>query len=124
MIYKAIIGDTDITRLIADDSYKVDSTEVYAEWIDGNKKKHKVLERTKVTGSFNVILRAGWTITDNEFIQLINNNVSENLLTITLWVQNLAKMESVRAYYSISTSETLDFRGNRITVYTVSLEEE
>lgn len=119
---KVYIGNKDLTKYVIDDSYSVDSIPIYSEWIDSNKKIHRVETRRQVQGEFKLLLRQGWTMTDTEFLNLMEANTEDFLLTLTVWVENLAKLEAIRAYATVTTDEMLD-KGQRITVYTVTIEE-
>lgn len=48
------IDGTDFTQFITAPSYKVSRQDVYDEWEDGNRKKHKYIVRSQIKGTFTM----------------------------------------------------------------------
>ena len=84
----AKIGNIDITELINESSYKVESSETYESWKDGNYHEHRRYIREQVSGSFDVVLGEVRGTTLEEFRALVDANSVNHLLTILVHVNN------------------------------------
>ena len=82
----AQIGTTDITKWIQESTYSMNAKSVYEEWEDGNLHRHQQSIRNRVQGSFELVFTTNSDLDD--FITLLNSNTENNLLTITVWVDN------------------------------------
>lgn len=120
---RAKIGDIDITPFINEKSYKMDSVPVENKWTDANYAEHVDEVRRRVTGSFDLAF-----ITDeqyNEFITLLNNNKSGNLLTITVYVgSDINNLQTIYAYYKMTYKKRNEaMQGYIVTIVNMSISE-
>lgn len=116
----AIIGDTDLTKYVLNDSYNIQLDRKFEEWTDANYTKHRIYTANKVSGSFGIICGSANGITADEFLELISNNSESNILTITLFVPNTNSMDAIECFYSL---ESTKFDSNGKNVLTLKLEE-
>lgn len=100
----AIVNGTDITKHINSKSYKMNSSKNYQSWLDGNYREHRIYTRSKIQGSFTVILYGQDDILTQDFIDNWNGAVDNDVVTITLYVQNTNKMETIEAYFEFDGS--------------------
>lgn len=120
---RAKIGDIDITPFINEKSYKMDSVPVENKWTDANYAEHVDEVRRRVTGSFDLAF-----ITDeqyNDFITLLNNNKSGNLLTITVYVgSDINNLQTIYAYYKMTYKKRNEaMQGYIVTIVNMSISE-
>lgn len=113
------IGNTDLTKYIEDDSYNVVSEPEYEEWKDGNYNKHRIYVRDRIKGSINVIC-SNKTITKENFLKLLKNNIREHKLMCHVYVTNKNEEKIIECFFSIEPSL---FRKD-VVVYSLTLEEE
>ncbi|MBE5852258.1 MAG: hypothetical protein E7299_04800 [Lachnospiraceae bacterium] len=109
-----MIGSTDLTSKIENNSYVMEAEDSFLEWEDGNKQKHRVYVKSKVKGSFNVICDARLGMSSVEFLELIKENTQNNVLLITCWITNKAEYRTLNAYAKIITkkhTDTMDIFG-------------
>lgn len=120
---RAKIGDIDITPFINEKSYKMDSVPVENKWTDANYAEHVDEVRRRVTGSFDLAF-----VTDeqyNDFITLLNNNKSGNLLTITVYVgSDINNLQTIYAYYKMTYKKRNEaMQGYIVTIVNMSISE-
>lgn len=114
-----LVGSTDLTNKIEDNSYAVEGEDVFIEWEDGNNQKHRVYVRNRVKGAFNVICDSRLGMNSAEFLNLIRENTENNVLLITCWVNNKAEYRTLSAYVKITTKKHTD----TTDIFQVELEE-
>lgn len=119
----AIIGSTDLTASIQNDAYDVEETKEYKEWKDGNNKKHRLFYNPKVSGTIGIICGASTTISTAAFLQLLEDNSDDGVLTITVYVKNTNSMKSIECFYSLSNKMYKQVNGTDINVFELKLEE-
>lgn len=120
-----IIGQTNITGYIVNETYKMDSHAQYESWKDGNYVEHRVIITEKVKGSFDVVCsNLPGSITLADFIDIISNADNNGVITCNVYVTNKGYAEAIDAYYSITNkSHVLKGDGTFVDVVTVELEE-
>lgn len=103
-----MIGSTDLTSKIENNSYVMEAEDSFLEWEDGNKQKHRVYVKSKVKGSFNVICDARLGMNSSEFMELIKKNTINNVLLLTCLVTNKTEYRTLEAYVKITTKKHTD----------------
>ena len=99
---QVVVNNADITNYIVEGSYKMGSSNASESWEDGNKKEHRVIIATKISGQFQVVCsnRAN-SITLNDFLALWNGAVTNGVVTLGVYVLNKGTFEAIEAYYEI-----------------------
>jgi hypothetical protein len=124
-MYNVVIGQTNIKNYIIEGTYKMDSSDSYESWQDGNFVQHRVIVTSKVNGSFDVACcnKTG-SITLSDFCDIFTNAEDEGVILATLHVTNKGIMKTIEAYYKMTTKEhTLLADGTFLDVLTVTIEE-
>lgn len=101
---QVLVNGTDITNYIVVDSYEMDSEQSYEAWTDGNKVEHRIVIAEKVKGSFKVALSNKNEMPISDFLTLWNSAVSNNYVTITVYVTNKAANKTINAYYTMKNT--------------------
>lgn len=120
----ASLNSTDITKLINESSYKMDSEDVYENWTDGNFREHRVIARSKISGSFEVALYGQDGYDTKKFLELWNGAVRNHIVTILVYVANEGKMRAIEAYYEIAGKSHRQLSsGKYLDILSIKLEE-
>lgn len=120
----AEINGIDITNYINEKSYKMNAVKSYESWLDGNFHEHRIYTRTKVTGSFEVALYGKNNMLTQNFLDLWESAVSNDIVTMLVFVQNTNKMEAIEAYFEFEgKSHRKMINGNYCDVLTVKITE-
>lgn len=120
----AVINNTDITKHINASTYHVDAEDEFEEWKDGNFLKHRVITRERVKGSFDIVLMDMRGMSAEAFLSLLESATEHGALTITVWVNNRARLEVINAYYSIKAKKRNKLAdGSYMDIWTITLEE-
>lgn len=109
----AVIANTDISKNIIKDTYKVNTEPVFESWTDGNFREHRIYIRDRVKGSFDVIFFDEDNGAYQDFLDLLDSATTNRVLTLGLFVVNESKFEVFEVYYTIEQSqhaETIDGR--------------
>ena len=116
----ATVGTTDITKYIIKDTYKMNAEPVYESWTDGNFHEHRIRIRERVTGSFDVIFFDDDNGAYQDFLDLLETNTTNTLLTCGLYVENKAAFEAFQMYYTITAKQHArtidDIMVNKMTI--------
>ena len=116
----ATVGATDITKYIIKDTYKMNAEPVYESWTDGNFHEHRIRIRERVTGSFDVIFFDDDNGAYQNFLDLLEANTTNTLLTCGLYVENKAAFEAFHMYYTITAKQHArtidDIMVNKMTI--------
>ena len=124
MIGQAIIGQTDISNLIVDDTYKMDAEGVYESWKDGNYVEHRIYTSSKIRGSFNVVLSSKNNCTLSQFKAIIDGATTNHVLLGAFYCTNTGQMEAVNAYCKLTNKDhILTADGSFIDIVTVEITE-
>lgn len=120
----AMINGIDITDYINEKTYKMNQGKVYESWQDGNYREHRIYTRTRITGSFEVALYGKNAMLTQDFLDLWNSAVNNNVITILVYVQNTNKNELIEAYYEFEgTFHRKLLNGKYCDVLNVTIEE-
>ena len=124
-MHNIIIGQTNITDYIVNDSYTMDASQVYETWQDGNYVEHRVIIAEKVQGSFEVVCseKTG-SITLADFTDIIETAADNGVITCNVYVTNKGVSEAIDAYYTIENKQhTLTADGGFVDVLEITLKE-
>ena len=106
------IGTTDITKHIIAESYDVNEEDVYNEWTDANKVKHRDAIRQKIVGTFTLKFN-----TDKEYAYFVNliktSRTAARLLPMTVYVVNADENREVKMIYSFKPKVARSLTGGK-----------
>ena len=106
------IGTTDITKHIIAESYDVNEEDVYNEWTDANKVKHRDTIRQKIVGTFTLKFN-----TDKEYAYFVNliktSRTAARLLPMTVYVVNADENREVKMIYSFKPKVARSLTGGK-----------
>ena len=124
MTGQAIIGSTDISNLIVDETYKMDAEGVFESWLDGNYVEHRIYTASKVRGSFDVVLSSKNDCTLSQFKAIIDGATNNHVLTGAFYCSNTGTVEAVNAFCNlVNKDHILTADGIFIDVITVEITE-
>ena len=124
MTGQAIIGSTDISNLIVDESYKMDNESQYESWQDGNFVEHRSGRRSKLKGSFDVCLSPKTGTTLAQFHSLVENATgSAGTILGAFYCTNTGAVKAVNAFVNLENSEHILTSNGWIDVVTVEVQE-
>lgn len=122
---QVIVNNTDITNYIVEGSYKMDSSDTYESWKDGNMREHRIIVSQKIKGKFQVVCsnRAN-SITLADFLNVWNGAVNNGILTIGVYVLDTGSFEAIEAYYEMeNVKHDRAGDGSFIDVLEISIQE-
>lgn len=113
------IGTTDLTKWERTENHDVNRSDVYETWTDGNWTDHRVIARTRVSGT--VTLSFAVESDFASFMSLMSSaRDAEGYYPISVWCANTNTVESLNAYLDISGDTKWDVtsprKHNTITV--------
>lgn len=105
----ASINGVDITHYINRKKYKINEEIInHSEWQDANGKYHEGRLRTRVMGSIDLEFYEPNAYAD--FLGMLNNATdANNVLTITLFIQNGNETREIHCYYTLTNTSHLDY---------------
>lgn len=118
------IGSNDITDIVVRGSYKMDKTQKYESFTDGNMVEHRIITAEKIGGQFEVVLSDKNDCNLAEFKEIWDAAVTNGYVLATVYVTNTGETKTINAYYTMTNkqhTETAD--GDYIDVLTIKLEE-
>lgn len=99
---KVVVNNTEITNYIVEGSYKMDSSDTYESWKDGNMREHRIIVSQKISGQFQVVCsNRSNSITLANFLTLWNSAVNNGVVTLGVYVLDTNSFEAIEAYYEI-----------------------
>ena len=119
--------NVDFTSNITVPSYKVNNFDEGDEWVDGNKKKHKNVIRTRVKGNFTLKFLDPQSF--NNFFAILNENKvpsgdNAGAVLVSAYVQNENTVKSFYAFISADPADTLPLMADQnYEGFTVQIEE-
>ena len=120
----ATVSNTNITKYIIKDTYKVNSEPVYESWTDGNFHEHRIYIRDRVKGSFDVIFFDEDNGAYQDFLDLLESATTNRLLTMGLFVVNQSKFDGFNVYYTLSQAQhAVTTDGRMVNKMTMKIEE-
>lgn len=118
------VNGVDVTEYINPKNYKMNADKPYISWEDGNFKEHRVYPRSKVKGSFEVALYGQNGMLTQNFLDLWNEAVENEIVTMLVYVQNTNKMEAIEAYFEFDGKFHREMiNGNYCDILTVKITE-
>lgn len=115
------IGNTDITQNVIAESYEVNDERPFEEWKDADKKRHRDYER-HIVGKFDLKFT---TESDyNSFLNLMKNNTRDDIISMTLYVVNSGKEETINAFFDFKPVVMKNNHNKRIAKFTFNIEEQ
>lgn len=117
------MGDVDFTKCIRMGTYKVNSKDVYNEWVDGNYKTHRDIVRSKVKGTFSLYFTDASK--EEEFFDILNSITGTGGQTpVSVYVNNHHEVRDVEVFIDIDPSNEKPYMGlNKYGGFELSLEE-
>ncbi len=121
---KVIIGTTDISNYVVDGSYKMDASDAYESWRDGNYVEHRVIVGTKVSGEFDVVLSSKNNYTLSQFYMMVKAAETNGVIPMAVYLTNTGAVAAINAYYTLKSQEhILQADGSFIDVVSVGVQE-
>lgn len=113
------IGTTDLTKFEDKESHDVNRTDIFEAWTDGNWNEHRVIARTKVSGT--VVLSFSRLSDYSAFLALMTSERNPNgYYPIKVWCSNTNTTESLNAFLDIvgetKWDVTAPIKHNTVTV--------
>lgn len=113
------ISSTDLTGWEDTAQHAVNRTDVFEEWTDGNWNLHRVIARTRISGS--VVLDFARETDYANFVSLLTTaRNADGYYPITVWCSNTNTSESINAFLDIVGETAFDvtapIKHHRVTV--------
>lgn len=120
---QVVVGGIDITNYIVTGSYNINAVDQYEGWQDGNGVEHRVIIRSKVSGSFEIGC-CSKSITLSDFLDAWDSAVDNGVVTIGCTVLNKNTFEALEAYYEITGKDHIKKGdGQIIDIMSVKIQE-
>lgn len=101
------ISSTDLTKWEDTQKHNVNRTDVFEEWTDGNWTTHRVISRTRISGS--VVLNFSRESDYANFITLLSTaRNADGYYPITVWCSNTNTSETINAFLDIVGETAFD----------------
>lgn len=95
------VSSTDLTAWENTDKHAVNKADIYEEWTDGNWISHRVIARTRVTGT--VVLSFSRESDFTAFMTLMSTAKSaDGYYAVTVWCNNSNTTETINAFLDFS----------------------
>lgn len=118
------VNNVDITKYINPKTYKMNAEKEYESWLDGNYREHRIYTRTRIEGSFEVALYGQDNMLTQDFLDLWEGAVENEIVTMLVYVQNTNKMEAIEAYFEFDGKFHREMiNGNYCDILTVKITE-
>ena len=118
------VNNVDITEYINPKTYEMNAVKTYESWLDGNYKEHRIYTRTRIEGSFEVALYGQSDMLTQDFLDLWNGAVDNDIVTMLVYVQSTNKMEAIEAFFEfVGKSHREMINGNYCDVLTIKITE-
>lgn len=113
------IGSTDLTQWEVTTAHAVNRDDVFEEWTDGNLITHRVISRTRVSGTVQLSFSRLSDYTS--FLSLLTSEKNANgYYAITVYCSNTGTSESINAFLDVSGATRWDvtspIKHNTVTV--------
>lgn len=118
------VNNVDITKYINPKTYKMNAEKEYESWLDGNYREHRIYTRIRIKGSFEVALYGQDNMLTQDFLDLWNDAVENEIVTMLVYVQNTNKMEAIEAFFEFDGKFHREMiNGNYCDILTVKITE-
>lgn len=95
------VSSTDLTAWEDTDKHAVNKADIYEEWTDGNWITHRVIARTRVTGTVSLSFSRESDFT--AFMTLMSSAKSaDGYYAVTVWCNNSNTTETINAFLDFS----------------------
>lgn len=113
------IGSTDLTKWEDTTAHDVNREDVFEEWVDGNWITHRVIARTRVSGS--VVLNFARETDYAAFMTLLSTERNASgYYSITVWCSNTNTSETLNAFLDVVGETAFDvtapIKHHRVTI--------
>ena len=107
------IGTTDLTAFEKTDKHNVNRHDVYTEWTDGNWNDHRVIARTKITGT--VYLSFPKAADYSSFLSLLTSaRNADGYYSVTVYCSNTGTTETINAFLDVTGETKWDLTTPRV----------
>lgn len=120
-----IINGVDYTPYIVEDSYKINVSDKYESWQDGNMVEHRVIVSKKVTGTVQILCsdQGNWPRVD-DYISDLAAATDNGVLTALVYVPSLGTSKVVECYYeNENTSHIIGASGMFSDIFELKISE-
>ena len=101
------IGSTDLTKWEKKEDHTVNREDVYEEWTDGNWITHRVIARTRISGTVKLSFARESDFTN--FMTLLSSQRDANgYYPITVWCSNTNTSETLNAFLDVAGDTVWD----------------
>lgn len=116
------VNAVDYTPFIISESYKINRQDAFRSWTDANGIQHRVVYRTKVSGSFEIkfINRAMF----QSFLTALEAVKQDGYHTVSLYINNTLTVVTLDAFITIEPAMQAQYSGvPEMCKFTVKVEE-
>ena len=107
------IGGTDLTKWEQTDKHEVNREDVYEEWADGNWTTHRVIARTRVSGT--VILSFPRAADYAAFLSLLTSaRDASGYYNVKVYCSNTGTLEEIQAFLDVNGDTKWDVTTPRV----------
>lgn len=107
------IGGTDLTNWEQTDKHEVNREDVYEEWTDGNWTTHRVIARTRVSGT--VVLSFPRAADYTAFLSLLNSaRDASGYYNVKVYCSNTGTLEEIQAFLDVNGDTKWDVTTPRV----------
>lgn len=106
------INGTDLTDFVDIQNYKVDQSDVYQSWTDGNWIEHREFVRQRISGEFKLGFSEAADF-DNFTALLISARQPGGYYPVTVYVNNTGSVAAIEAFLEVSGTAKWDLRNSR-----------
>lgn len=107
------IGSTDLTAFEKTDKHNVNRADVYEEWTDGNWIDHRVIARTRISGT--VALSFPKAADYTAFLALLTSERNEDgYYSVTVYCSNTGTTETIDAFLAVTGETKWDLTTPRV----------
>ena len=119
-----VVNNTDITKYIDWNSYKMNNVAVYKSWEDGNNVEHRVYKRSKIQGSFRVWLCGMDGMDVDAFMALWNGATNNHITTLGVYDQISNSIKAINAYCELEPDSHREMiNGNYFDIIKIEVNE-
>lgn len=106
------INNIDFTRFVVEKTYMMNRKNIFETWVDGNKRRHRAIGRSQVTGSFTMTFPNSEDYDNFEdAIAAVKQN--GDAVPITVYINNEKKLTTIDAFFDYQTRLVWTFESTR-----------
>lgn len=120
-----MIDETDLSKYVQREEYNVNAEPIYEEWQNADKLYMRKYIRSRIGGTVTLgFINGGSNTPLEDFLQLLNDNTTSDILTITVYVQNQNATREIECYYTLSGQKHFELKnGYSVDMLVMSIEE-